>query len=1332
MIVCLLVTSGYFSKLAATFGERLQEKVTAKAADDNNEGETKPERKEAILYNFAKLWYYDSDGKKTELKTLDNKEAFFRMNKTSILINKEGHPLDHPGYYGNGNNINVPTSDYEISPTQGEDLFTPILGTRKISTGQGMFHDGWNYVYVGKYTPNLQEAISAGDGFGDNIGYYQAEPEMSGAVDGAVLRIQYFRKKIGGTSGGWLYPNNWMNEGEPQDDALSSLHCDYRITLVDTAVQPVYNFIKAGNTRTYYRLQKQDQGIVVAPVAMFGNAKEINRELFPYDIADYDFSNFSGSNPDYNLVVNDKTYVYWDPEQQENPPEGVNFYTIDKENPRVEANDKLIHNSEDTWDDNWLDGADTDSWGNEIYIKAIHRNFQATLYDRTSKVTVNFVDGETTLDTVKVNCGSTPEYTKEEPVRDPSDVTYKFYGWEDTTTHTVYDKDSLPIALANVTYQAVFKVVLTVTARNASKDYDSTPLTNAEFTVTGYPADLAEADKPDFSVKMTDDSTITNVGNVPNVIDTVNDVSVSKEDAVLIGDYFVQTADGTLTVSPRKVTITAQDASQTYNGDPLTESGFDVDGLADEDTHEFTVVMTPESTITNVGIQPNVIATVDGVPVSTGVETKVGNYLVTTVNGTLEVLLSELEVKVTAAPSSGVVVGATINYTVEVTNSGNVAVKDGTLESNLADLSGKTFALAPGQKITFTYTYTVTQNDFDAGKIVDTVKVNATAERGENPEEAQATATVTAYDAVSLLSITKTADKTSGVKVGDSITYTVVVKNDGNVSVIHGTLEDNLVYLGDKRFELAPKKEATFTYTYTVTQADVDAGKITNYVSANAKAVRGENPGEVYNSATVTAEAANAELSITKSANPTSGVAVGDTITYTVVVTNTGNVSVTDGTLRDTLVDLSGKTFELAPGASAEFTYSYTVIQADVDAGKINNTVTANATAVRGDDPAVVSADAEVTTVAAAAELSVTKSADVTEDVKVGDTITYTVEVTNTGNVTVTDVALGDTMVTVEENGFSLAPGETKEISYKYTVTQADVDAGEIANTVTVSAAAARGDDPDDASATVTVAAEAAAAELSITKSVNESANAVNAGDTITYTVVVKNTGNVTVKDITLSDTLVTLDETFDLAPAETKTITYEYTVNNADVDAGVIENVVKANGMAVRGDDPEEVSATVTVLPGREALIIESETKSWTYDGETHTSEVYTVKYDGEEVQPDDETGKVFTLKTGDKLTITSNAAGVKDYDTEYLANNTFTYTIENETLYENVNTTFGTLSIDKRPVTLTSESDEKVYDGTALTKPDVTVEGDGFVDGEVNDLKANGSVTNVSDGHA
>ena len=57
-------------------------------------------------------------------------------------------------------------------------------------------------------------------------------------------------------------------------------------------------------------------------------------------------------------------------------------------------------------------------------------------------------------------------------------------------------------------------------------------------------------------------------------------------------------------------------------------------------------------------------------------------------------------------------------------------------------------------------------------------------------------------------------------------------------------------------------------------------------------------------------------------------------------------------------------------------------------------------------------------------------------------------------------------------------------------------------------------------------------------------------------------------------------------------------------------------------------------------------------------------------------------------------------------------------------------TYKINPRKVTLKSETASKPYDGTALTKPAVTVSGDGFVKGEVSDIKATGLVTTVSEG--
>lgn len=77
---------------------------------------------------------------------------------------------------------------------------------------------------------------------------------------------------------------------------------------------------------------------------------------------------------------------------------------------------------------------------------------------------------------------------------------------------------------------------------------------------------------------------------------------------------------------------------------------------------------------------------------------------------------------------------------------------------------------------------------------------------------------------------------------------------------------------------------------------------------------------------------------------------VGDTVTYSFVVTNTGNVTLTDVTVTDPLPGLSAidcPATTLAPGESMTCTATYTVTLADAEAGEVQNTAT-----VIGDSPA--------------------------------------------------------------------------------------------------------------------------------------------------------------------------------------------------------------------------------------------------------------------------------------------------------------------------------------------------------------------------------------------
>ena len=105
---------------------------------------------------------------------------------------------------------------------------------------------------------------------------------------------------------------------------------------------------------------------------------------------------------------------------------------------------------------------------------------------------------------------------------------------------------------------------------------------------------------------------------------------------------------------------------------------------------------------------------------------------------------------------------------------------------------------------------------------------------------------------------------------------------------------------------LAPAASTTCTASYTVTQADVDNGSIVNSAVADGTDPTGTPvPTTPPSTATVTVTP-EPGLSVVKTADPTTVTAAGDTVDYSFVVTNTGNVTVTGITVTDTFTAPAG------------------------------------------------------------------------------------------------------------------------------------------------------------------------------------------------------------------------------------------------------------------------------------------------------------------------------------------------------------------------------------------------------------------------------------------
>jgi hypothetical protein len=172
------------------------------------------------------------------------------------------------------------------------------------------------------------------------------------------------------------------------------------------------------------------------------------------------------------------------------------------------------------------------------------------------------------------------------------------------------------------------------------------------------------------------------------------------------------------------------------------------------------------------------------------------------------------------------------------------------------------------------------------------------------------------------------------------------------------------------------------------------------------------------------------------------------------------------------------------------------VTQADVDRGSVTDTATATGTDAQNDvSPASDPSTATVFTVAPAPAVSLVKSGTVAPasdqaTARVGDTISYAYVVTNTGNVSLTSVAVNDPTLGAVTCSTPAAPGlapgdsETCTGDTPHTVTQADVDQGTVFDSATATGTDARGNlGPLSDPATATIDTVAPAPAVSVVKS---------------------------------------------------------------------------------------------------------------------------------------------------------------------------------------------------------------------------------------------------------
>ncbi|SEB07579.1 DUF7927 domain-containing protein [Leifsonia sp. 21MFCrub1.1] len=565
--------------------------------------------------------------------------------------------------------------------------------------------------------------------------------------------------------------------------------------------------------------------------------------------------------------------------------------------------------------------------------------------------------------------------------------------------------------------------------------------------------------------------------------------------------------------------------------------------------------------------------------------------------------VSTYRVKKTSDPASGANVqpGDTIDYTITVTQQGKAPYQGASITDDLTQLlddatwngnlkaSAGTVAydaaskriswngdLAVGATVTITYSVTVTG-------IGDTHLLNVVTSDGcytaTDCTTEQWTATYTTV---------KTSDPASGadVQVGDTITYTVTVTQAGQGHVVAQFFRDDLAaVMDDATFDPATLTASAGTATYDPTAQRInwtgDLGPGAVATVTYKVVVTGKGDTKIGNQVTspgcsTTADCATVHQTgryvVEKTADPASGSSVqrGDTVKYTVTVHQVGLGPVNAASFRDDLtavlddatwnndlrstdggatyaapvVDWAGR---LAVGDTVTVTYSVTVT------GKGDTRLTNVVTSAGCADAA------SCTTEHLTGDYAVSKTSAPGSgaDVKIGDTIVYTVTVTQRGLGAITGASAKDDLSAVLDDATwnndatassgivsrsgntltwagDLAVGQVVTITYSVTVT----GAGDMTLTNKVVPGDERGEcvpapDQNPDCATTHKTGNFTYSKMSDPKS----PATVAVGDTITYTVTVIQKGPAAVPGATLVDNLAgVLDDATFVDGSETAT----------------------------------------------------------------------------------------------------------------------------------------------------------------------------------------------------
>jgi uncharacterized repeat protein (TIGR01451 family) len=452
------------------------------------------------------------------------------------------------------------------------------------------------------------------------------------------------------------------------------------------------------------------------------------------------------------------------------------------------------------------------------------------------------------------------------------------------------------------------------------------------------------------------------------------------------------------------------------------------------------------------------------------------------------------------------------------------------------------------------------------------------------------------------------ANANSAAEAGETIKYTFTVKNTGALALTNVKVTDSkCTVVGGPIATLAvgATDTTTFTCTYTLTAADITAGKVENTATVTGTDPLGKVVTDISDSTdpakpglddpTVTPLPIKAvddikttpvNTPVTYDPKTNDSIPAGSTITSINGVTPTVGTPITvpNGTV--TLNADGTVTVTPNPGFVGDIKFPYVVTTPD------GRTTTAN-------DTVTVTGDGKLELIKASTFVDTNSNGNA----EVGETIKYTFTVKNAGALTLTNVKVTDNKCTIVGGPIpTLAPGATDTTTFtcSYVLTAADITAGKVENTATVTGNDPLGKTVTDTSdstdpakpglddPTVTPLPLLGKLELIKASTFVDTNNdgAAQVGETLKYTFTVKNTGPVALTNVKVTDSKCTVVggpiATLAVGATDTTTFTCSYTLTASDITAGKVENTATVTGTDPTGKPVTDTSdSTDPAKPG-------------------------------------------------------------------------------------------------------------------------------------------------------